>query len=274
MNKKKHLFLNAFTLKIIAILSVLSDHIAFAFVRDDNLHNAMRLFGRLAFPLFAFFIVQGIIHSQNRNKYLLRLTYIYLIMQLFITISYGFAGQSFANVFMTLLSGAALLTYVHERRWKEVYLLLPAAITIATNIAYLYITNDVLLMFTGDYGNYGLFMIIAFYAAYRLTNVYLTYKSAEYFGTEETTVFNEDYERVFNTFSSISLFVTHGIWYILVVLGSKSTVYGMQHFALLTILLLFFYNGKLGHNSKVWRWIYYLFFPVHLALLALISILI
>lgn len=274
MEKRNIRFINAFTLKIIAILSVLSDHIAFAFIRDDKLHNIMRTFGRLAFPLFAFFIVQGIIHSRNRNKYLLRLTYIYLVLQLFITVTYFFNGSSFANVFMTLLSGAAFLTYVHEKRWKDVYLLIPITITLGTNIAANYVNNNVLFMFTGDYGNYGLFMILSFYAAYVFTKKYIEMQNIKYFGTPEDTPLDESYDKVYSVFSSISLFVTHGIWYIFEVFSISNITQGMQHYALLTIVLLLLYNGKLGHNSKVWRWIYYLFFPVHLAIIALITLLI
>ncbi|HZJ89497.1 MAG TPA: TraX family protein [Bacilli bacterium] len=274
MEKRNIRFINAFALKIIAILSVLSDHIAFAFVRNDTLHNMMRIFGRLAFPLFAFFIVQGIIHSRNRNKYLLRLTYIYIVLQVFIAIAYFFSGTSFPNVFMTLLSGAAFLTYLHEKRWKEVYLLVPILVTVALNITANYVNNDVLMMFTGDYGNYGLFMIVSFYAAYVLTKQYLEMQNIKYFNTPSDTPLDESYEKVFNVFSSISLFVTHGIWYIFEVFSISNTSAGMQHYALLTIVLLLLYSGKLGHNSKVWRWIYYLFFPIHLAIIALITLLI
>lgn len=271
MEKRNIRFINAFSLKIIAILSVLSDHIAFTFIRNDNLHNIMRTFGRLAFPLFAFFIVQGIIHSRNRNKYLLRLTYIYLVLQVFITVAYFATGTTFANVFMTLLSGAAFLTYIHEKRWKDVYLLVPIIATITTNTTALFVTNDVLNMFTGDYGNYGLFMIVSFYAAYVFTKKYLEMQNIKYFGIPENTPLDESYDKIFNVFSSISLFVTHGIWYIFEVFTISNTTAGMQHYALLTIVLLLLYNGKLGHNGKVWRWVYYLFFPVHLAILALIS---
>ncbi len=273
MNRKhKFLVINAFVLKLIALLSILSDHVAFAFVNfNSRFYVPMRVFGQLAFVLFAFFIVQGVIHSRNRHKYLLRLFYLYITLQVFSLIAYFATGSSFPNVFMTLLTGAALLTYVHERKWKNVYLLVPFVITLTTTIIFLITHNEVLYLFTGDYDIYGLAVIIAFYAAYLLTNIYLKNRSLEYFDNEKALLTANNYQITFNAFSCISLFVVHGIWYIFGVFQLTQTDSFMQHWALLVLLLLPFYNGKLGHNSKAWRVVYYLFFPVHLVILALIT---
>ncbi len=36
------------------------------------------------------------------------------------------------------------------------------------------------------------------------------------------------------------------------------------------MILLYFYNGKLGRNSKTARWIFYIFYPLHLSIIAII----
>ena len=58
-------------LKIIACVSMLIDHIGIVFV-DNNLF--MRAVGRLAFPIFAFLLVQGLLHTSDVRRYLLRLS--------------------------------------------------------------------------------------------------------------------------------------------------------------------------------------------------------
>lgn len=72
------------TLKIIAIISMLIDHIAAVISLSDSvavLSNrilyltflSMRLIGRIAFPIFCFLLVEGFLHTHNVKKYAMRL---------------------------------------------------------------------------------------------------------------------------------------------------------------------------------------------------------
>lgn len=68
--------LNGYQIKIIAILSMLVDHIGFTLgpsILGSVGYYAMRGIGRLAFPLFAFLIVQGFIHTRRFSTYLIRI---------------------------------------------------------------------------------------------------------------------------------------------------------------------------------------------------------
>ena len=58
--------LSANTLKIIALISMTLDHIGLFF---GNI-LILRLLGRIAFPIFAFFISEGCFYTKN-NEYLL-----------------------------------------------------------------------------------------------------------------------------------------------------------------------------------------------------------
>ena len=76
--------LSGSALKIIAIVTMLIDHIAatviirilkFGGYNDGlyQLYRVMRNIGRIAFPIFCFLLVEGFMHTRDREKYALRL---------------------------------------------------------------------------------------------------------------------------------------------------------------------------------------------------------
>ena len=80
----------------------------------------LRVIGRMAFPLFAFFIVEGILHTRNVKRYLSRLYIFAVISEPFYY--FGFTGEAsvggffdslarlnFTNVFFTLAISATAL---------------------------------------------------------------------------------------------------------------------------------------------------------------------
>lgn len=61
-------------LKVIAVLSMVIDHCAFYFMETGTpLYEAMRCFGRIAFPVFAFLIAEGYAYSKDRTWYFIKL---------------------------------------------------------------------------------------------------------------------------------------------------------------------------------------------------------
>lgn len=62
--------MNIFTIKIIALILMLMDHIG-EFFPDSPIW--FRWLGRLAAPLFFYALAVGFQHTRNRKKYLLRL---------------------------------------------------------------------------------------------------------------------------------------------------------------------------------------------------------
>lgn len=74
--------LNATQIKVIAIIAMTIDHIAYAFVPSDSLpYFIMRFIGKLTAPLMCFFLAEGFTHTRNRKKYFLRLFSFALISQ-------------------------------------------------------------------------------------------------------------------------------------------------------------------------------------------------
>ena len=101
--------MSSFKLKMIAITTMLIDHIGV--ILFPNI-LWLRLIGRLAFPLFAFFITEGFRKTSNLKKYLQRLFILALISQLPYWTALGMdAGL---NIFFTLTLGLLAL-YLRDK---------------------------------------------------------------------------------------------------------------------------------------------------------------
>lgn len=102
------------TLKIIAMVTMVVDHIGFVFFPDLPL---LRIIGRVAFPIFAFAAAEGARFTHDRKKYLLRLLLWGLIAEIpFDLMGNGvFFSLESQNVCFTLAGGVACI-YLMEHR--------------------------------------------------------------------------------------------------------------------------------------------------------------
>lgn len=107
---KRFACLDRTMLKLIAVISMITDHIGFVLFPAQIW---MRLVGRLAMPIFSFFISEGFCHTSDRKKYLLRIGAFALISELpFDLAFFGRFELSSQNVMFTFfLAVAALLAY-------------------------------------------------------------------------------------------------------------------------------------------------------------------
>ncbi|MDH6603627.1 hypothetical protein OKW23_000767 [Bacilli bacterium PM5-9] len=132
--------LNAFWLKIIALISMTIDH--YGYFLEPNVIE-YRIIGRLAFVIFAYFVANAYIYTSNRLKYGITLLCFGLIIDLFLIITNNYI---FSNIFITLACGYFLI-YSFD---KEKYYL---------SIALLIVT----LFVNMDYGLYGIVLILVCY---------------------------------------------------------------------------------------------------------------
>lgn len=67
--------LNAFQIKIIALITMTLDHIgAYQTITSNRaINDGLRIVGRIAAPLFFFMVVEGLHHTRSKPKYILRL---------------------------------------------------------------------------------------------------------------------------------------------------------------------------------------------------------
>lgn len=123
--------LTSIHLKWIAIITMFIDHIGAVLVLNygylkgasfeggffhphgpyELAYTVCRSIGRLAFPLFAFMVVEACIHTRDIKKYLLRLFIFALISEIHFDLatSYKLADFSSQNVFFTLFLGGVAI---------------------------------------------------------------------------------------------------------------------------------------------------------------------
>ena len=120
--------MTAFILKIIASISMLIDHTGAVFIEYTPM--SFRWIGRIAFPIYAYLIAQGCKHTENIDKYLLRLGVFALISevpfdiafmhyQMDDTLHFGINFLRYTNVFFTLFLGVACIVIYEKLKVKK-----------------------------------------------------------------------------------------------------------------------------------------------------------
>ena len=109
-NGKKYQILDGTTLKLIAMISMVFDHAGDMFFPDVMWP---RMIGRLAMPIFSFFIAEGFSHTRDKKKYLCRLGIFALISEIPFDLAFeGKIGFSHQNIMLSFfLAVVALMLY-------------------------------------------------------------------------------------------------------------------------------------------------------------------
>ena len=108
MTLKPEFGLSGSALKVIAMISMVIDHVALYLMEYGTvLYETMRCIGRIAFPVFAFLIAEGFIHTRSRYKYFFTLLGFAVISEIPWYLLNGTDGTH--NVMFTLALGVATL---------------------------------------------------------------------------------------------------------------------------------------------------------------------
>ena len=233
-----------FVLKCIAMATMLVDHIGFVFFPKVRW---LRLIGRACFPLYAFMIAEGVIHTERTRRtkeYFMRLGLLALLSEVpYDRGLYGsFPNYDHTNVIITLLLGMIMLVLIRRFRHPLVQIVSVAACAWAADLI------------GSSYGYAGVLLIL-------LYDLYLEHfaEAPWYVRCAVLTgigVLFGGYHVAYNAhFKSlhavVHVFRTHS-W---------------------TQLGLLLYNRKKGYDHPVFRWTYRLFYPLHTSVIALLRIL-
>lgn len=246
MTKSK--ILDSNQLKLIAIIAMTVDHIAWAMF--DGYPSAllplvMHIIGRLTCPIMCYFIAEGYHYTKNINKYTFRLfafafvshfAYIFasndfVDFKSFIPFYYGnFLNQT--SVMWSLAWGLVMLRIADSKRIKSIYkVLLVILICIIT--------------LPSDWSCIAALCIMAI-------------------GTNRG-----DFRK------QMSWMIFYVALYSLVYFFAIDKAYGiLQMGVVFSIPVIAMYNGKRGKNLKInkfMKWFFYIFYPVHLFVIGLIN---
>ena len=101
--------MNRNVLKIIALITMIIDHVGFCFFPDIIW---FRVVGRIAFPIYAFFIAQGMYYSRNKQKYITTLFLFGVLAEL----PYMFLNNNIfkLNVMFTFIFAAVCILLINK----------------------------------------------------------------------------------------------------------------------------------------------------------------
>lgn len=100
--------LSGSALKVIALISMVIDHVALYLMEHGTvLYETMCCIGRIAFPVFAFLLAEGFIHTRSRYRYFFTLLGFAVISEIPWYLLNGADGTH--NVMFTLALGVATL---------------------------------------------------------------------------------------------------------------------------------------------------------------------
>lgn len=287
----KNLRLSSFTLEIIAIVTMLIDHIGY-FLNDfygdipqlEWVIYAFRLIGRLAMPLFCFGIVQGSIHTKHAGKYIARLGLVGIIVlagQLICEYAVGYEIYE-GNIFIDLILGVFMIWCLQQKEiWKKVLVIIPVAISILgyTCFALEYESNYTMTIWwypywlRTQYGFLSLLIIFGFYLGYivtaRMQHVSVDDIDHCKIGDDEFQNYNR---ALVNVMSMIFFLIAIVIQWIIGIIWPAYDYLNssFETYAMLAALLVLFYNGKKGYDSKWYTVLTYADYPVTLFLLYMI----
>lgn len=223
--------LNSNQLKILACCLMLCDHIGYILANDNSM---MRAIGRLAFPVFAFLLVEGFRHTSDLKKYLFRLFLFALLSEMPFDLCMTGKILEFGsqNVFFTLVAGLLAIACLEHYNKPENKIVNPAIAFVM-----LVIITGVAFLLAFDYGGAGVLLVVIFY--YMKPFYQVETSKEKWFQAGKVTILS-------------------GLLYGLVFVLSEM-------YALFAILPISMYNGKRG--DKRFKYIFYLFYPVHLLII-------
>ncbi|MBR5448122.1 MAG: hypothetical protein IKV40_06830 [Clostridia bacterium] len=222
-------------LKIIGAAVMLIDHIGVLFFPRVI---ALRIIGRLAFPIFAYLIAEGCRHTKNRRKYFLNLLGFGVLFQL---VYHSFTGSSHMNIFISYALSLPMIYSLQllkdASNSKRTLQITAAFVSVIASVVFAYVFHE---SFSVDYGFEGTLVPFA-------SSICMSRGKLQDAKTQSA-------EHVLSVlFCGVSL--------ILLAYPFR----GVQIYSLLALPLLLAYSGKRGSASL--KYFFYIFYPAHLVLL-------
>lgn len=240
--------LDSNTVKLIAIIAMTIDHIAWlVFPGYDNglIPVVLHIIGRLTCPIMCYFVVEGYHHTKNINKYTIRM-FVFAVVSHF---AYIFASSSFVDLksFIPFYYGDFFnqTSVMWPLAWGLVMLRVVNSERIKSSIKVILVLLICVITFPSDWSCIASLCILAM-------------------GTNRGKFKKQMLWMVF-----------YVALYSVVYFFALDKLYGIIQMAvILAIPVIMMYNGQRGHNqriNKVMKWLFYIYYPLHLFIIGCIQ---
>lgn len=282
-----------FILKIIALIFMTIDHVG-VFLPSSPLQFTFRVLGKIALPIFIYTTLEGCKKTKDIKKYMLRLGVMSILMYIAIVIAqlvfYFNNGYLlvFQNIFFTLLNLVFIyyLFFVNKNKNKRRMVILPILIFIGSYIFFLLRINGISEFISSIFVDglttmYGLEAPIMFVGA--LLGIYIyEYIVRKRLNNDETLVTeflcSKKAQLSRNIIMCLSIALVSLIMYSFTYENIPSFTFGntcvYNTYFIICFPFILLYNGKRGFNNKIVNGAFYLYYPLHIGIIALIFILI
>ncbi|WP_460271116.1 TraX family protein [Clostridium sp. CTA-19] len=223
------MFMDAFAIKIIAMILMVFDHVGSNF---SGMPMWFNFIGRVVSPIFFYFIVEGFFHTKSKIKYMGRLFGSALIMQII-----GVVFHIHNNIFLSLAL-AVLLMYVIDYTKNSKKYILGIICSLAVIIA----------SFFSEASIFGVGMTLIFYFL----------RDKKFIMSVAYILFSLCVTGVFSTIGSGNAY-------------EQLILFDPQWMMVFSIIFILLYNGKRGINNKFTKYLFYIFYPLHLVIIKIIS---
>ena len=233
--------LDSFRLKIIAAVIMLLDHSWATLFPGQEWLTAV---GRIAFPIFAFQTVEGFFHTHDRKNYLKRMFIFALISEIpFNLMNGGIIYPIHQNVMFTFCLGIIMMMLLEKAKKKSrTVFIIAVVITLPVSFLLGFVTFV-------DYFGYGLWTVLIFYL----------FRNVKYGRIAELA-----------GIVCINWFMIGGLVFNVPFFGHMIGI-PEQGLAILALIPIWLYNGEKGCSGKWAKYFFYIFYPAHMLMLALLN---
>ncbi len=234
-------------IKIIAIIAMTADHIAWALYpsyQKDLLPVLLHIIGRITCPIMCYFVAEGFYHTRNINKYTARLFVFALISH----VPYMLSSVNFVDMrsLIPFYYGSVLdqTSVMWSLAWGLVMLRVANSEKIKSGLKIILVILICLVSFPSDWSCIAALCVLSF-------------------GTNRG-----------NFKAQMLLMIFYTVLYALVYFLALDKTYALIQMAVvLAIPLLAAYNGERGKNplvNKAMKWVFYIYYPLHLLIIGLV----
>lgn len=239
--------MNGKTLKILALLAMIIDHIGGSVLvyyilgmghsECLTLYKVMRGVGRFAFPVYCFLLVEGFVHTKNIVRYIVSTAIFALVSEIPFDMALAkgeLFSQGHQNVYFTLFLALCCMCVV---RWIIQRFELFSAVGIVLTVLAVGGFSLISLVFKTDYRGIGVLMIALMYL---IRHTLVSYVNVNV------------------------------IYFIMIFICAFALMvrYGNEVYAFAAVPFVTLYNGRRGKIKN--KYLFYLAYPLHLLVLGLI----